>query len=364
VRAGRLLAVVLLALGAALLAAGPATATYDSKYGASLAAPAARSLALPAGATSTQTLTLVDVTATNTYSPQNWSVNTDTRTAVATFPHGTATYQYILPTVIPGTGATGKLTMAVNATQLWATGFSLSGEVDFTPQPAIEESTGQRGLSFTVEREFNIQPRQYAPGTQFVELVGRSYYNEGPTFTFRYRVDTAPAAPPAPPPAPPGVNSIPLGGTPVPVPISPNTTLQYDPKSETFFIRIQYRVREGALKRACRRGCRAQAEIRTRKGRRLYGSRLPGDGLVLGSKGGLTIRTTKRVRIDVPVRKSRLLEADFRTAGRFRVADTRLRVVLRTSVGNVLTVRDGNIRVSIARIESGALPGLQGVLAL
>jgi hypothetical protein len=28
----------------------------------------------------------------------------------------------------------------------------------------------------------------------------------------------------------------------------------------------------------------------------------------------------------------------------------------------VLTVRDGRIRVSIARIKSGALPGLRGIL--
>jgi hypothetical protein len=37
-------------------------------------------------------------------------------------------------------------------------------------------------------------------------------------------------------------------------------------------------------------------------------------------------------------------------------------VWLRTPAGEALTVRDGRIRVSIARIKSGALPNLSGIL--
>jgi len=49
----------------------------------------------------------------------------------------------------------------------------------------------------------------------------------------------------------------------------------------------------------------------------------------------------------------------------FAAADwgtTRLRVWLTAKTGPRLTVRDGRIAVSIARIRSGALPGLAGVL--
>lgn len=41
-----------------------------------------------------------------------------------------------------------------------------------------------------------------------------------------------------------------------------------------------------------------------------------------------------------------------------------LTLVLTTPSGAVTTIRDGAIRVSIARIRSGALPGLTGILAL
>lgn len=136
------------------------------------------------------TLTLVDVKATNTNNSQNWKVDIARRTAVGTHPYGTGIYQYTLPQVIPPSGAAGKLTMTIRANQRWATGFSLSGNVDFSPQPAIDESTAQHGLSFTVQRKFTIKPRAYAVGTKFVDIVGHGYYNEGPTFTFRYRVDS------------------------------------------------------------------------------------------------------------------------------------------------------------------------------
>ena len=47
---------------------------------------------------------------------------------------------------------------------------------------------------------------------------------------------------------------------------------------------------------------------------------------------------------------------------RSRLAQTRLRVIVHTASGSTLYVRDGQIKVSIARIKSGALPGLRGIL--
>ena len=60
--------------------------------------------------------------------------------------------------------------------------------------------------------------------------------------------------------------------------------------------------------------------------------------------------------------KAELLRAPFTTQGGDRLAQTRLRVVVRTAAGSTLYVRDGRIKVSIARIKSGALPGLSGIL--
>ena len=47
----------------------------------------------------------------------------------------------------------------------------------------------------------------------------------------------------------------------------------------------------------------------------------------------------------------------------WKLAETRLRVWY-TAKGSkeALSVRDGRIKVSIARIKSGALPGLRGIL--
>jgi hypothetical protein len=155
-------------------------------------------------------------------------------------------------------------------------------------------------------------------------------------------------------------------GAPLPSPAIPATTdLSFNPQTDRFFIRIKYRIREAELKRLCRRGCPATIQIRSRAGRRIFGTALPGDGRVLGSKSGIKIKPTKRkLRIDVPITKARLLDLDFTTVGGYRVGETRTRVILRTPGGDALTVRDGRIRVSIERIRSGALPGLQGILAL
>ena len=84
--------------------------------------------------------------------------------------------------------------------------------------------------------------------------------------------------------------------------------------------------------------------------------------MVLGTRGTVKLPAGKKVRFYMTVSKAALLKTPFHTEGGFRVAETRLRVWLKTPRGEVLTVRDGRIKVSIARIRSGALPGLRGIL--
>ena len=130
-------------------------------------------------------------------------------------------------------------------------------------------------------------------------------------------------------------------------------------KGKSFRIQVQYRV-----KTRCSNPCRARGELRTRTGRRTFATApLPGDGkVVLGTRLGLKLPTTKKVRFYITISKAALLKTPFHTEGGSRVAETRLRVWLKTPSGEVLTVRDGRIKVSIARIKSGALPGLRGIL--
>jgi hypothetical protein len=157
-------------------------------------------------------------------------------------------------------------------------------------------------------------------------------------------------------------------GFPVPSPAIPATTdVNYNPQSGQFYIRVQYKIREKPLRKLCKKGCAARLEIRTRTGDRLFRTvivtgGLPGDGALLGSRAGLRAKTGPKVRFDVPINKGRLQDLDFTTVGGFRVGETRIRVWLRTPLGVAQTVRDGRIRVSIARIQSGALPGLQSIL--
>ena len=93
---------------------------------------------------------------------------------------------------------------------------------------------------------------------------------------------------------------------------------------------------------------------------------LPGDTkLVLGTRGKFAVKqgTKGKIRFYIKVSKAQLLKAPFSTEGASRVAETRLRVWY-TAKGSkeALSVRDGRIKVSIARIKSGALPGLSGIL--
>jgi hypothetical protein len=146
-----------------------------------------------------------------------------------------------------------------------------------------------------------------------------------------------------------------------PAPGPRDTELQPGPGGKGFRIQVQFRVPS-----PCAKPCTAIAELRTRSGRRLYAETpLPGDGkVILGSRHGIPLfkGVGKKVRFYLTVSKAELLRAPFTTQGGDRLAQTRLRVVVRTASGSTLYVRDGRIKVSIARIKSGALPGLSGIL--
>jgi hypothetical protein len=142
-----------------------------------------------------------------------------------------------------------------------------------------------------------------------------------------------------------------------------DVSLQAGP-GKTFRIQVQY-----TLPKACTATapCTLKAELRTRDGRRVYAvTPLPGDGkVVLGTRPKVVVPKGKKgkIRFYIAVSKSQLLKAPFSTEGDSRVAETRLRVWY-TPKGSqtALSVRDGRIKVSIARIKSGALPGLSGIL--
>ncbi len=136
------------------------------------------------------------------------------------------------------------------------------------------------------------------------------------------------------------------------------------PRKGTFRIQVQFRAPS-----QCGASCKAHAEIRNRTGvcpaacLASGAKKLPGDGaVVIGTRGTFTVPGTKKIRFYLTVTKAALLRTPFHTEGGFRVGDTRLRVCITTSSGTVLAVRDGHIKVSIARIRSGALPGLTGIL--
>jgi hypothetical protein len=136
------------------------------------------------------------------------------------------------------------------------------------------------------------------------------------------------------------------------------------PKKGTFRIQVLFKAPT-----SCGSSCKAHAEIRNRTGvcaaacLASGAKKLPGDGpVVIGTRGTFTVPGTTKIRFYLTVTKAALLKTPFHTEGGFRVGDTRLRVYLTTKAGTVLAVRDGHIKVSIARIKSGALPGLTGIL--
>jgi hypothetical protein len=152
---------------------------------------------------------------------------------------------------------------------------------------------------------------------------------------------------------------------PAPVTSAPGprqSTVEATPGGKGFRIQVQYKVPA-----VCKPTCAAHAELRTRNGRQQYAvsttAPLPGDGkVVLGTRASVKLPGGKKVRFYITISKAELKKAPFSTVGGNRVANTRLRVYLKTKSGEELTVRDGRIAVSIARIKSGALPGLAGIL--
>ncbi len=147
----------------------------------------------------------------------------------------------------------------------------------------------------------------------------------------------------------------------LPAPGPRDADVQLAPGGKGFRIQVQFNV-----PKACAKPCSARAELRVRSGRRLYAVKpLPGDSkVVLGTRGGVPLANGagKKIRFYLTVSKAQLLKAPFTTQGGFRAAETRLRVWIKNGTTETLYVRDGRIRVSIARIRSGALPGLAGIL--
>ena len=155
---------------------------------------------------------------------------------------------------------------------------------------------------------------------------------------------------------------------PAPVTKAPgprDVSLQTTPGGKGFRIQVQYTMPAACTGAA---PCTLRAELRTRTGRRLYAVAPPLAGdtkLVLGTRPRVVVPkgTKGKIRFYLTVRKAQLLKAPFTTQAGSRVAETRLRV-WSTPKGQkaALSVRDGRIKVSIARIRSGALPGLSGIL--
>jgi hypothetical protein len=141
--------------------------------------------------------------------------------------------------------------------------------------------------------------------------------------------------------------------------------IQAGPGGKGFRIQVQFRVPA-----ACGTSCVGRSEIRVRTATcdarclaTVRGTRIRGDGrLVLGRRGRVVLPGGRKIRFYLVVDRAAILRAPFHTEGGFRVGDTRLRVWIRTSAGESLAVRDGHIKVSIARIKSGALPALKGIL--
>jgi hypothetical protein len=185
-----------------------------------------------------------------------------------------------------------------------------------------------------------------AVGDNFLLAANYAWNASGP-LPFAVFVNTI--APPAPVTKAPGPRDV---------------TLQTTPGGKGFRIQVQY-----TLPKACtaKTPCSLRGELRTRTGRRLYAvTPLPGDTkLVLGTRAKFaTPKAAKgKIHFYITVSKAQLLKAPFSNEGGSRVAETRLRVWY-TAKGSkeALSVRDGRIKVSIARIKSGALPGLSGIL--
>jgi chitinase len=202
------------------------------------------------------------------------------------------------------------------------------------------------------------------PGTCTITASqpGNSDWNAAAPVARSFSIAATPSPPPPPvgPPSPPPPPTVPREPAATPAPGPRDTEIVYDPKRKTFLINVQYLLRN----RSCRNPCPARAELRTRNGRRLYAAgKLPGDGrVVLGARRGIKLPQGRKVFFYIPIKVAQLQKVHFKTVRGYRYGETRLRVWLRTPKGEMLTVRDGRIRVSIARVKSGALPNLRGIL--
>jgi hypothetical protein len=124
-------------------------------------------------------------------------------------------------------------------------------------------------------------------------------------------------------------------------------SLRYDAKTKTFLVSVPYTVDNVG----CPTPLGATASLKTATGK------------TLGTKAGLQLPVNQRTTIDIPIAKAAILKAGFTTAGSSKVAKTKFSVVLKTNGRDTLTVKDGTLRISIAAIKSGALPGLAALLA-
>jgi uncharacterized repeat protein (TIGR01451 family) len=249
-------------------------------------------------------------------------------------------------TNVQATGDTAPVTVTVPV----VTPPAITGVPTITPAPQVGTlltcNTGSwsGNPSFTFVWQRNGQPIAGATAQTYTTTA-----NDAGLFLTCMVTATNPAgsasATSAPVQVPPIIDAVPV-----------TTTLEPGP-NHTFRIQVIY-----TLRTPCAQPCRAHADLRTRSGPRTYARALPGDGTLLGSRSGLVIPAGKQIRFYITIDKATLMKAPFHTEGGYRVAETRLRVYLHTSHGTVTTIHDGHIKVSIARIKSGNLPGLNGIL--
>jgi sugar lactone lactonase YvrE len=136
--------------------------------------------------------------------------------------------------------------------------------------------------------------------------------------------------------------------TPGPKPANAPKTLdlRYDKATKTFLVSVAYTIDNIA----CPTSIAATASLKTATGR------------ALGTKAGLQLAAGKRTTIDIPLTKAAILGAGFKTFGSsFKVALTKFTVILKTNGHDTIAVKNGALRISIAAIKSGALPGLSAL---
>jgi hypothetical protein len=221
--------------------------------------------------------------------------------------------------------------------------------------PVTIRTSGSESVSSPISCTPDQSQAQTTSGTVFDGSCTNGAGLVGRAASLTVRV-TLPAQ--TPPPSPTRTSA------PAPAPGPRDTPVERGPGGKGFRIQVVFTV-----PKACGRPCTGSTELRTRSGPRLYrvaiGPKLKGDGrIVLGHRAGIPLlaHAGKQVRFYLTVSKTALLRTPFHTSGSFRLAETRLRVLVHTASGDRLYVRDGHIKVSIPRIRSGALPGLKGIL--